>query len=122
MILALQDPAQTWDEPSARKRPRSFDSFFMWFPTEGEPYSTGQDQIADVIKDHLWVNPLKYFLGDVEVCLPRKQPNVYTFLCVCPCQAYLLMGSMLVQLTWARHQLSDVCATVCGRYKLKVDI
>ena len=49
------------------KRPREQESFFLWFPLEDEPYNTAADQIAEVIKDHLWQNPVKYYLGDVEV-------------------------------------------------------
>ena len=65
----LQDPALFDELQDERKRARgeTEESFFLWFPPEGESYHTTQDQVADMIKDHLWVNPLKYYLGDLEV-------------------------------------------------------
>lgn len=61
-----QDPSQL-KEQDTQKRPREpSDSFFLWFPLEGEPYHTGHDAVAEAIKDHLWLNPIKYYNGDVE--------------------------------------------------------
>ncbi|KAK9796314.1 hypothetical protein WJX73_002322 [Symbiochloris irregularis] len=50
---------------SKRARPLE-ESFFLWFPEADLPYETATDPIADVIKDQLWVNPVKYYLGDVD--------------------------------------------------------
>ena len=40
-------------------------TFFTWFSDNSEPAS---DDIAEVIKDDMWPNPLQYFLvPDIEV-------------------------------------------------------
>merc|ERR1712038_172997 len=40
-------------------------SFFSWFCDNGDPSA---DDIAEVIKDDMWPNPLQYFLvPDIEV-------------------------------------------------------
>ncbi|XP_050732036.1 protein SET-like [Eriocheir sinensis] len=49
----------------ARKRPLELRSFFSWFCDHGDPSA---DEIAEVIKDDMWPNPLQYFLvPDIEV-------------------------------------------------------
>lgn len=49
----------------ARKRPLEMRSFFSWFCDHGDPSA---DEIAEVIKDDMWPNPLQYFLvPDIEV-------------------------------------------------------
>ncbi|XP_018027263.1 protein SET isoform X2 [Hyalella azteca] len=48
-----------------KKRPLETRSFFRWFTDHGDPSS---DDIAEVIKDDIWPNPLHYFLvPDIEV-------------------------------------------------------
>ncbi|CAN6228404.1 unnamed protein product [Urochloa humidicola] len=44
------------------------ESFFRWFSdTESEIFAHGElDQVADVIKEDLWPNPLKYFNNEQE--------------------------------------------------------
>ncbi|CAN6239717.1 unnamed protein product [Urochloa humidicola] len=44
------------------------ESFFRWFSdTESEVFAHGElDQVADVIKEDLWPNPLKYFNNELE--------------------------------------------------------
>ncbi|TKW04784.1 hypothetical protein SEVIR_7G132000v4 [Setaria viridis] len=44
------------------------ESFFTWFSdTENESFAHGEmDQVADVIKEDLWPNPLKYFNNELE--------------------------------------------------------
>ncbi|KAK3858183.1 hypothetical protein Pcinc_035610 [Petrolisthes cinctipes] len=50
---------------SGRKRPLDLRSFFSWFCDHGDPSA---DEIAEVIKDDMWPNPLQYFLvPDIEV-------------------------------------------------------
>jgi len=50
---------------SGRKRPLENRSFFSWFCDNGDPSA---DDIAEVIKDDMWPNPLQYFLvPDIEV-------------------------------------------------------
>merc|ERR1719251_246827 len=40
-------------------------TFFTWFCDNGDP---SDDEIAEVIKDDMWPNPLQYFLvPDIEV-------------------------------------------------------
>lgn len=49
----------------SRKRALENRSFFSWFGDNGDP---SQDDIAEVIKDDMWPNPLQYFLvPDIEV-------------------------------------------------------
>ncbi|XP_043189366.1 protein SET-like isoform X1 [Amphibalanus amphitrite] len=48
-----------------RKRGLDVKSFFLWFEDHEDP---SQDEIAEVIKDDMWPNPLQYFLvPDIEV-------------------------------------------------------
>ncbi|KAF2366751.1 Nucleosome assembly protein (NAP) [Trinorchestia longiramus] len=48
-----------------KKRPLETRSFFRWFTDHSDPSS---DDIAEVIKDDIWPNPLHYFLvPDIEV-------------------------------------------------------
>merc|ERR1712045_408938 len=50
---------------SGRKRPLENRSFFSWFCDNGDP---SVDDVAEVIKDDMWPNPLQYFLvPDIEV-------------------------------------------------------
>lgn len=52
-------------ESKERKRTLEVKSFFKWFTDNGDP---SYDDIAEVIKDDLWPNPLQYYLvPDVEV-------------------------------------------------------
>lgn len=48
-----------------RKRPAEQRTFFSWFTDHGDPSA---DDIAEVIKDDMWPNPLQYYLvPDIEV-------------------------------------------------------
>lgn len=82
---ACQDPTKKAEaeisKGGKRARPAE-ESFFLWFPEADLPYETATDPIADVIKDQLWVNPVKYYCGDVDV-----RPTLPTF---CTMQAALL--------------------------------
>merc|ERR1712020_322767 len=50
---------------SGRKRPLENRTFFSWFCDNGDP---SVDDVAEVIKDDMWPNPLQYFLvPDIEV-------------------------------------------------------
>merc|ERR1711890_177350 len=51
---------------SSRKRAHQQQgTFFTWFCDNGDP---SDDEIAEVIKDDMWPNPLQYFLvPDIEV-------------------------------------------------------
>ncbi|XP_057816646.1 NAP1-related protein 2 [Cryptomeria japonica] len=60
--MDLTKPKKT--ETKEKKRPRKTDSFFNWFSEHVEEelvVGMMQDEIADIIKDDLWVNPLRYF-------------------------------------------------------------
>ncbi|AQK71999.1 nucleosome/chromatin assembly factor A104 [Zea mays] len=50
------------------KRPLVVESFFSWFSdTELKSLADGvQDEVAEIIKEDLWPNPLKYFNNEVE--------------------------------------------------------
>jgi hypothetical protein len=49
----------------SRKRALENRTFFSWFCDNGDPSG---DDIAEVIKDDMWPNPLQYFLvPDIEV-------------------------------------------------------
>ncbi|XP_015599689.1 protein SET isoform X2 [Cephus cinctus] len=48
-----------------RKRPLGHRTFFDWFTDHGDPSS---DDIAELIKDDMWPNPLQYYLvPDIDV-------------------------------------------------------
>jgi len=52
-------------ETKGRKRTLEMKSFFKWFQDNGDP---SYDDIAEVIKDDMWPNPLQYYLvPDIEV-------------------------------------------------------
>ncbi|KAJ7560126.1 hypothetical protein O6H91_04G114800 [Diphasiastrum complanatum] len=53
-------------EKEGNKRPFTEESFFKWFTDTQQKDSTDgvQDETADVIKEDLWPNPLKYFNND----------------------------------------------------------
>ncbi|KAJ7537749.1 hypothetical protein O6H91_11G020400 [Diphasiastrum complanatum] len=55
-------------EKEGNKRPFVEESFFKWFSDSQQKDSTDgvQDEIADVIKEDLWPNPLKYFNNDED--------------------------------------------------------
>lgn len=62
---AAQRAAAAAAARGSRKRALENRSFFTWFCDNGDP---SQDDIAEVIKDDMWPNPLQYFLvPDIEV-------------------------------------------------------
>jgi len=57
--------AKNKEENKGKKRPRETRTYFNWFSDNGDPSA---DDIAEVIKDDMWPNPLQYFLvPDIEV-------------------------------------------------------
>merc|ERR1712080_244624 len=53
------------EKPTGKKRQRETRTYFNWFSDNGDPSA---DDIAEVIKDDMWPNPLQYFLvPDIEV-------------------------------------------------------
>lgn len=64
------------DNPSKTAKKRPFEqnkSFFEWLNNTTDPYT---DDIAEVIKDDLWLNPLQYYLvPDAE---PEEQQTTAT--------------------------------------------
>lgn len=50
---------QSGKPKSGRKRTLEFRSFFDWFTDNNDPAC---DEIAELIKDDLWPNPLQYYL------------------------------------------------------------
>ena len=65
--MNLVKTARSRQEKLKQGRKRSLDvkSFFLWFEDHEDP---SQDDIAEVIKDDMWPNPLQYFLvPDIEV-------------------------------------------------------
>jgi len=55
-------------EKKGTKRPFSEESFFSWFG-ETQPKSMSEviaDEVADMIKEDLWPNPLKYFNSEAD--------------------------------------------------------
>lgn len=62
---AAQKAAAAAAKAGSRKRHLETRSFFSWFCDNGDPSA---DDIAEVIKDDMWPNPLQYFLvPDIEV-------------------------------------------------------
>lgn len=50
------------NEKNGNKRPLTEESFFSWFAeTEQKDFVELQDEVAEIIKEDLWPNPLKYF-------------------------------------------------------------
>lgn len=48
-----------------KKRNSEYKTFFDWFTDNSDPVN---DEIAELIKDDLWLNPLQYYLvPDIEV-------------------------------------------------------
>jgi len=64
-VATMKAAAAAGNKPGSRKRFAEARSFFSWYGDNAEPAA---DDIAEVIKDDLWPNPLQYFLvPDVEV-------------------------------------------------------
>uniref|UniRef100_A0A1B6DHH7 Protein SET n=1 Tax=Clastoptera arizonana TaxID=38151 RepID=A0A1B6DHH7_9HEMI len=62
-----QDLTKIRKEKNTKSRKRGLEqkTFFSWFSDHGDPSS---DDIAEVIKDDMWPNPLQYYLvPDIEV-------------------------------------------------------
>lgn len=55
-------------DKKAVKRPHAEESFFSWFSeTQQKNMSEGvSDEVADIIKEDLWPNPLKYFNNEAD--------------------------------------------------------
>ncbi|BBN06646.1 template-activating factor I [Marchantia polymorpha subsp. ruderalis] len=55
-------------EKENHKRAHAEDSFFKWFGDSAQKESLEgiQDEVAEVIKDDLWPNPLKYFNNEAD--------------------------------------------------------
>ncbi|XP_035743419.1 protein SET-like isoform X1 [Vespa mandarinia] len=61
----LTKRAKTKTPLKGRKRPLKHRSFFDWFTDHGDPSS---DEIAELIKDDMWPNPLQYYLApDIDI-------------------------------------------------------
>ncbi|XP_008560807.1 protein SET isoform X1 [Microplitis demolitor] len=61
----LTKRSKSKNQLKGRKRPLSHRSFFDWFTDHGDPSS---DEIAELIKDDMWPNPLQYYLApDMDV-------------------------------------------------------
>lgn len=56
---------QQQQQSNRRKRPLELKTFFDWFSDNSDPVN---DEIAELLKDDLWPNPLQYYLvPDIEV-------------------------------------------------------
>ncbi|KAK9819582.1 hypothetical protein WJX81_008658 [Elliptochloris bilobata] len=57
--------------PSGRMLVERGESFFTWFdpPEQSEPLGVEIDSIAEVLKDDIWPNPMKFFTGDLGLPL-----------------------------------------------------
>ncbi|KAF3950554.1 hypothetical protein ACB098_01G287800 [Castanea mollissima] len=54
-------------EEKGNKRPRTDASFFSWFTeTEQKEFTELYDEVAEIIKEDLWPNPLKYFNNEAD--------------------------------------------------------
>ncbi|XP_074104232.1 NAP domain-containing protein SET isoform X1 [Cotesia typhae] len=61
----LTKKSKNKNQSKGRKRTLSHRSFFDWFTDHGDPSS---DEIAELIKDDMWPNPLQYYLApDMDV-------------------------------------------------------
>jgi hypothetical protein len=76
---SLQDltkKAQSKDVKGKRSRDDESESFFTWFNPDDQDL-----ELAEIIKEELWPNPAKYFLG---VCVPLsllfpKSPPIFSY-------------------------------------------
>ncbi|CAL9754487.1 unnamed protein product, partial [Musa acuminata subsp. burmannicoides] len=55
-------------EKKGNKRPFAEESFFSWFSeNQQKDFSEGvMDEVAEIIKEDLWPNPLKYFNNEAD--------------------------------------------------------
>ncbi|KAF7819701.1 NAP1-related protein 2-like [Senna tora] len=54
-------------ETKGNKRPLACESFFSWFgETQQKDLAEFGDEVAEIIKEDLWPNPLKYFNNDAD--------------------------------------------------------
>ncbi|KAB1223291.1 NAP1-related protein 2 [Morella rubra] len=54
-------------EKKGNKRPHADESFFTWFgETQQKDIAEIHDEIAEIIKEDLWPNPLKYFNNEAD--------------------------------------------------------
>lgn len=58
-----QDLTKKNGSSKGRKRPHEMGGFFSWFLNNDDPCS---DEIAEVIKDDIWPNPLQYYLMELD--------------------------------------------------------
>ena len=74
--LALETEAQ---ELSGRYLVERGESFFTWFdpPDQGVPLAQDIDSTAEALKDDIWPNPYKFYIGEIglEVGLPPVPPT-----------------------------------------------
>ena len=61
-VQDLTKRAETKDAKAKRSREEESESFFTWFNPDDQDL-----ELAEIIKEELWPNPAKYYLG---VCLP----------------------------------------------------
>ena len=73
--LALEPDPQ---DPSGRYLVERGESFFTWFdpPDQGVPLAQDIDSTAEALKDDIWPNPYKFYIGEIglEVGLPPVPP------------------------------------------------
>jgi len=63
--LRKQQHKQQQQQNNRRKRQLEFKTFFDWFADNSDPVN---DEIAELLKDDIWPNPLQYYLvPDIEV-------------------------------------------------------
>lgn len=71
LLKQLQFKQQT----NRRKRHLEYKTFFDWFVDNSDPVN---DEIAELLKDDLWPNPLQYYLvPDIEVDGEDNEENRY---------------------------------------------
>ena len=73
--LALEPEPQ---DPSGRYLVERGESFFTWFdpPDQGVPLAQDIDSTAEALKDDIWPNPYKFYIGEIglDVGLPPVPP------------------------------------------------
>lgn len=79
LLKLLQFKQQT----NRRKRHLEYKTFFDWFVDNSDPVN---DEIAELLKDDLWPNPLQYYLvPDIEVDGEENEENRYVCVYVTRC-------------------------------------
>lgn len=99
-------------EVNGRKRPRVRDSFFLWFEEgvgRGEA-SLADDPVADIIKEHVWPNPLALYQAASEARALHTPPPLPSPLPACGMHSSMLSAP-------PHRYIWRLLLSCCGRWR-----